>query len=128
MTRNKTSVNRVNKMPVKRTNHPPPSSEVKNTSVISNLASSVLQGFTFGTGSAIAHNAVNQVFNKENNVSQNTITSSSETSQSSTNGLKTTNCDKILDLYVKCNYDKPCSSDEECNMLLELYKKCNIHV
>ena len=121
MTRNKNSLDKLKKENVKK-NIPAPTSDSKTPSLLSNFTSSILQGFSFGTGSAIAHNTIDQVVNKKSNIDKDPPISSSESIE--TKEFQNIDCDRILDLYINCNYDKPSSSDDECKKILKLYNKC----
>ena len=99
--------NKVKKTEKKVENKPLPSSSNKTQSIFSNVTSTILEGMSFGTGSAIGHTVVNKIssyFSSEN---------------------KRQNCEDFLLKFENCknNYGNTNNTDN-CSEIFTQYEKC----
>ena len=107
---------------IKSTINPPPPkvqspstinpSKINENGIMSGVGSTIIQGFAFGTGSSLAHEAVNKVFEK--NVPVQTI---SEPKCS-------INCENEYKSFITClqqNNNNPTS----CNTYFDALQACN---
>ena len=89
------------------------SKQYKNngTNGISTIASTIIQGFGFGTGSEIGRNVVRSIFSNTSQETQNTDLNK---------------CDKLLDSLIKtCSENK--IDNKQCIYLNKLYEStCNL--
>jgi hypothetical protein len=94
----------------------PPNKPISSKSdILSNMGSTVAQGFSFGIGSSIAHNGINKLFNKDSDDDK-TVNVIEE---------NTNHCKNLLDLYIKCYNNNSTIDDDKCNDIFELYDNCN---
>ncbi len=98
-----------NKVKKNQNKPPPPSSKNSNQtqSIFSSVTSTILEGMSFGTGSAIAHNAVNKIssyFSSENKQQkcEDFLLKFENCKNSYGNTNNTDNCSEIFTEYEKC--------------------------
>ncbi len=103
--------NKVKKTEKKVEKNPPPPSSNQTQSIFSNVTSTILEGMSFGTGSAIAHNAVNKISsyifseNKQQNCEDFLLkfeNCKNSYGNSYENSNKIDNCSEIFTEYEKC--------------------------
>lgn len=85
--------------PPKKTTYTIQPNTIKRPSILNTLA----EGFAFGTGSSLAREGVNKIFENKN----------------PENGI---NCDNLIQLYNDCIFKN--SNDTECDYLLTKYDEC----
>ena len=113
-------------------NHPPPPkvqvnlpsvinpSKINEGGIMSGVGSSIIQGFAFGTGSSLAHEAVHKVFEKNNsqeNVSLPTI-----------NQPKCSiNCENEYKSFMKCLQQNN-NNSTSCNTYFDALQACQSRI
>ena len=116
MTRNK-STKLVNKPKAP----PQPKAPPPEQSMLKQMVGTVLQGFAFGTGSSIAHKAIDNLSTTNDTVSSTVV--------DSTDGLDNSNCKDILTDYNICIKNSPALYGDDnqhppCGDILRLYNNC----
>ena len=119
MTRNKSTIR--TKLVNKPKAPPPQPKAPPEQSMLKQMVGTVLQGFAFGTGSSIAHKAIDNLSTPNDNVSSTIV--------DSTDVLDNSNCKDILTDYNICIKNSPAlyggdNQQSQCGDILRLYNNC----
>lgn len=95
--------------PPKKTTYTIQPNTIKRPSMLNTLA----EGFAFGTGSSLAREGVNKIFEKK------TLEKDIYENKNPENGI---NCDNLIQLYNDCIFKN--SNDTSCDYLLKKYDEC----
>ena len=100
---------------------PQPKAPPHEQSMLKQMVGTVLQGFAFGTGSSIAHKAIDNLSTPNDNVSSTIV--------DYTDVLDNSNCKDILTDYNICIKNSPAlygddNHQSQCGDILRLYNNC----
>lgn len=115
---------------------PPPKKEsIKKESYNGGFLSSIMDGFSFGFGSSIAHRVVGGIFGSEyQNPTKTTnqiptISKVESTHITSQEYISKPECSHLQQEYIKCiqNFKNYEGYESECNHKLDIFKDCELY-